>query len=310
MTFFFKKNTVFKSPITQKQSIFEHSYVSYGKRQKKCTIIVIQVILSYLTSPIFNSSSKSTGYFYCKGGSSSSNFQPKHAIASTRKKTNQNTFCCLSYRSSTVILPFLVSSIFLLQTHIFCMSFSSITNLNFDIKKLLHLEIFSSIIWQKKSWWTFDTAPSHMKHFRRFGTHSHKQTWSIFKLSGVKRICPRWRISCFRATVPYGQIFRRDVLHIRCGSYIICPAWRRRQGRSCHLHISSYDKVHLSQVWYLRRDRKPWCSVHFTHQHRQRKDLRVSVVLVLASHRPNVHGHPVPIHNHRLSQNASLLIVH
>ena len=33
---------------------FEHSYASYGKRRKSCTLIVIKVILSYLTSPIFN----------------------------------------------------------------------------------------------------------------------------------------------------------------------------------------------------------------------------------------------------------------
>ena len=30
-----------KSLITQKQSFFEHSYVSYGKRQKSCTLIII-----------------------------------------------------------------------------------------------------------------------------------------------------------------------------------------------------------------------------------------------------------------------------
>ena len=66
---FFQKSTFFESPITQKRSIFEHSYVSYDKLQKTCTLIVIYVILSYLTSPIFNSPSKSTGYFICRGGS-------------------------------------------------------------------------------------------------------------------------------------------------------------------------------------------------------------------------------------------------
>ena len=38
---FFQKNTFFESPIAQKRFIFEHSYVSYGKRQKSCTLIVI-----------------------------------------------------------------------------------------------------------------------------------------------------------------------------------------------------------------------------------------------------------------------------
>ena len=68
------KSTFFESPITQKRFIFEESYISYGKRQKSCTLIVILVIWSYLTSPIFNSSSKSTGFFFGKRGSSSYNF--------------------------------------------------------------------------------------------------------------------------------------------------------------------------------------------------------------------------------------------
>ena len=45
-TDFFKKKKqpfkrFFESPIAQKRFIFEHSYVSYGKRQKSCTFIVI-----------------------------------------------------------------------------------------------------------------------------------------------------------------------------------------------------------------------------------------------------------------------------
>ena len=36
--FFPKLKTFFESPITQKRFIFEHSYVSYGKRQKSCTL--------------------------------------------------------------------------------------------------------------------------------------------------------------------------------------------------------------------------------------------------------------------------------
>ena len=67
-TDFFQKSAFFELAITQKRFIFEHSYVSYGKRQKSCTLIVIYVILSYLTSKIFNSSSKSTGFF-CRRGS-------------------------------------------------------------------------------------------------------------------------------------------------------------------------------------------------------------------------------------------------
>ena len=38
---FFQKTTFFESLITHKRSIFEHSYVSYDKRQKSCSSIVI-----------------------------------------------------------------------------------------------------------------------------------------------------------------------------------------------------------------------------------------------------------------------------
>ena len=45
---FFQKTTFFESPIAHKRFIFEHSYISYRKCQKSCTLIVILVILSYL----------------------------------------------------------------------------------------------------------------------------------------------------------------------------------------------------------------------------------------------------------------------
>ena len=38
---FFQKTTFFEWPITQKRFIFEQSFISYGKRQKSCTSIVI-----------------------------------------------------------------------------------------------------------------------------------------------------------------------------------------------------------------------------------------------------------------------------
>ena len=40
-TDFFQKTTFFESSITQKRSIFEESHISYDKRQKSCTLIVI-----------------------------------------------------------------------------------------------------------------------------------------------------------------------------------------------------------------------------------------------------------------------------
>ena len=38
---FFQKTTFFESPITQKRFIFEENLISYSKRQKSCTLIVI-----------------------------------------------------------------------------------------------------------------------------------------------------------------------------------------------------------------------------------------------------------------------------
>ena len=61
---FFQKSTFFKSPITHKRFIFEHSYISYGKHQKSCTLNVILIMLLYLAPTILNSSSKSTGFFF------------------------------------------------------------------------------------------------------------------------------------------------------------------------------------------------------------------------------------------------------
>ena len=39
--FFRERAPFFELPITQKRFIFEESYISYGKRQKSCTLIVI-----------------------------------------------------------------------------------------------------------------------------------------------------------------------------------------------------------------------------------------------------------------------------
>ena len=62
--------TFFESLITHKRSIFEESYVSYDKRHKSCTLIVIWDKCLYLTSPTFNWSARSNRlFFYCKQGS-------------------------------------------------------------------------------------------------------------------------------------------------------------------------------------------------------------------------------------------------
>ena len=46
--------TFIESLTTHKRFIFKESYISYGKRQKSCTLIVIWVKCLYLTSPTFN----------------------------------------------------------------------------------------------------------------------------------------------------------------------------------------------------------------------------------------------------------------
>ena len=68
--FFFQKRTFcypttfFESLITYKRFVFKESYISYGKRQNSCTLIVIWVKCLYLTYPTLNSSAKSTGFFF------------------------------------------------------------------------------------------------------------------------------------------------------------------------------------------------------------------------------------------------------
>ena len=57
----------FESPITQKRSIFEESYISYGKRQKSCTLIVIYFKRLYLLPLIYNLLAKSNRTFYLTG---------------------------------------------------------------------------------------------------------------------------------------------------------------------------------------------------------------------------------------------------
>ena len=56
--------TFFKALITHKRFIFKESYISYGKRQKNCTLFVVWVKYLYLTSPIFKSSSNSNRIFF------------------------------------------------------------------------------------------------------------------------------------------------------------------------------------------------------------------------------------------------------
>ena len=60
---FWYSTTFFESLMTHKRFIFEESYISYGKRQKSCTLIVIWVKCLYLTSPTLNSSAKSNRLF-------------------------------------------------------------------------------------------------------------------------------------------------------------------------------------------------------------------------------------------------------
>ena len=59
--------TFIESLMTHKRFIFKESYISYGKRQKSCTLIVVLVKCLYLTSPIFNSLAKSDRTFYLPG---------------------------------------------------------------------------------------------------------------------------------------------------------------------------------------------------------------------------------------------------
>ena len=56
--------TFLETPITQKPSIFEQSFISYSKRRKSCTLIVVKVVCLYLLPLIYNLSAKSNRTFY------------------------------------------------------------------------------------------------------------------------------------------------------------------------------------------------------------------------------------------------------
>ena len=55
--------TFIESLITHKWFIFEESYISYGKRRKSCTLIVVKVVCLYLLPLIYNLSTKIEPYF-------------------------------------------------------------------------------------------------------------------------------------------------------------------------------------------------------------------------------------------------------
>ena len=64
------KSTFFELPITQKRFIFEESYISNGKRQKELYFnLLFKSFYRIWRFRVFNSSSKSTGYFICRWGS-------------------------------------------------------------------------------------------------------------------------------------------------------------------------------------------------------------------------------------------------
>ena len=64
-------STFFESLIAHKLVIFEGNYISHGKRQKSCILILYFYHMVVSCTPIWFiiCRQSQTGYFYCKGGS-------------------------------------------------------------------------------------------------------------------------------------------------------------------------------------------------------------------------------------------------
>ena len=114
----------------------------------------------------------------------------------------------------------------------------------------------------------------------------------------------------FRTTLSDGPIFGRNVFHLRHRGHLFCNERWRGKSRSCHLHFPSNDQMHFSQIWSFWKHREPRRSLHFTHQHCQRKNLHFYLVLVShIGHSYNL-GSIVQVNHYFFSSDASLSFVH
>ena len=95
--------TFVESLITHKRFVFEESYISYGKRQKSCTLIVIFVKCLYLTSPIFNTSAKSNSTSFLPGGKYFV-FLPRVG----RTMSSRQNMPCSQHCAPTPVIPFVI----------------------------------------------------------------------------------------------------------------------------------------------------------------------------------------------------------
>ena len=86
-----------------------------------------------------------------------------------------------------------------------------------------------------------------------------------------------------RPTFPNGSVPWRNLLHFWHWSHLLCNARWRRSGWSSHLYFPENDQMYISQIRYIWQHRKSRRSVYPSHQHSQREDLCLSLVLVLDS---------------------------
>ena len=86
-----------------------------------------------------------------------------------------------------------------------------------------------------------------------------------------------------RPTFPNGSVPWRNLLHFWHWSHLLCNARWRRSGWSSHLYFPKNDQMYISQIRYIWQHRKSRRSVYPSHQHSQREDLCISLVLVLDS---------------------------
>ena len=115
---------------------------------------------------------------------------------------------------------------------------------------------------------------------------------------------------CFRPALSDGPLPWRDVLHLWNWGHLICPARWGGPSWPLHLRLPSDDKVHLPQVWDIRKHWKPWRTLHPPAQHLQRENLHLHVVLFSPADRPHRAGSVVPVHYNHISKDEGLSLIH
>jgi len=98
---------------------------------------------------------------------------------------------------------------------------------------------------------------------------------------------------CVGSNVLTGSVFWWNIFHLRNWGDVLC--WQRpgRPDRPNDIRLPQDDKVHLSQVWNIRKHREARCLMHSSAQYSQWENLYFYLVLAPFSRLPLQRGHCV-----------------